>query len=403
MNPSSKSPDFPRIANIYGSGVSSQATDSELKLIARYDLLIGGLKHPNTSDDVSLLNSNMNRLREINPSIVVLDFAASAPYFTSPDRLPAGTPPSPNDIWLRTTEGDMIHGWPGTHMLNLGNERAVEFLAQHILKRIDGLLLDGVFVDCMMGEFDQWAVEIRTGKKVKIDADGDGVEDDPAALDAAWVAGKALLLSKLRAALGKETIIMVNGQTPAEFMRPLINGNFLEDYVDYTLVGSHGRSWQSVVDQYLSWCNTPHEPNCTTINATSVYWPEYEAWDNLDYAENGRILQHGYSQLQKMRFGLTTALIGDGYYGFDLNTRWPMQHWWYAEYDAPLGTALGSAQANADGTWQRDFAGGRVIVNPTPREVHIKFASKHRDFTTSWSGKEMLLPSYDGRIYVPVG
>jgi len=391
---------FPRIASIYGADLGVEATDVELKMLARYDLLIGGLHinyfYPISKTSRDKLNRNIKRLRELNPNIIILDFSASAPYWGTKAKVQP-----PEEAFLHTPNGHRIKGWPGTEMLNLSNPEAVEFLATRVPERIKGINVDGVFIDCMSGIFDSWAVEIESRKRVMIDADGDGKPDSISELNRKWTEGKRQLLEKLRELLGDEIIIHINGQRPADFAKPYVNGNYLEDYIDYII--DHRLDWMDVLQLYLDWCDLPHTPNCTTINASSGFWPEYEAWRRLPYDECCDILEKGYSRLQRMRFGLATALMGDGYYGFDLNTRWRGQHWWYAEFDAPLGRALGAASAAEDGTWRREFEGGIVIVNPLPKRVHIKLDGRYRDYTTGWSGREFMIPAYDGRIYLPVG
>jgi hypothetical protein len=388
---------FPRIANIYGAGLSAQATDIELQLLARYDFLIGGLRYdPADKENRKALNARIRRLRELNPDILIIDFSISAPYWS-----PSRAPQPPEEAFLRTVEGERINGWPGTQMLNWSRPETVDFMVERVPERIEGLDLDGFFIDCMFEHFDSWAVEIESRKPVQIDADGDGVEDSRASLDAAWKQGKLQLMGKLRGLLGDEIVIMINAQRAGDFARPLVNGNYLEDYIDFTI--THNWDWKTVLDLYLGWCAAPHQPNCTTINATSSYWPEYNARRRLPYDECCDILEHGYEQLQPMRFGLATALMGDGFYGFDLNTRWRGQHWWYAEFDAPLGAARGPGAPTGDGTWHREFENGLVVVNPRPHRVHHKLPRTYRDYTTGWSGQEFVIPARDGRIYFPVG
>jgi len=389
-------PVFPRIANIYGADIGSEATETELRMAARYELLIGGLRVPRDAPGRARLNDCLARLRALNPGIIILHFAASAPYWGTWQAQEV-----PEAAFLHTPEGNRITGWPGTQMLNLSRPEALDLLVESIVAGCRGLAVDGVFVDCMGAGFDSWAVEIESGKQVSIDADGDGQPDDRAQLDRTWKEGKRILLERLRAAFGDKFLIMVNAQAGAEYIRPYVNGNYYEDYVDYVMNCSMG--WEEVLDLYREECSLPHAPNCTTINASSGIWPEYEASRRLPAEECQSLLEEGYSKLRRMRFGLATALMGDGYYGYDLNTRWRGQHWWYPEFDAPLGRALGSAGPAGDGTWRREFAGGLVVVNPQVRRAHVKLNRRHRDFTTGWSGTEFTIPAHDGRILLPVG
>lgn len=388
---------FPRIASIYGAWLVPESTDVELKLLSRYDLLIGGVAVPETSEGRRKINERIARLREYNPDIMLLDFSISAPYWVT-QRKPA----PPEEAFLHTVDGKRIAGWPGTEMLNFASPEAIEVLADAVERRMAaGVDLDGFFIDCMFSYFDSWAVEIETRKKVQIDADGDGKEDTPESLDQAWRKGKRELVKKLRAKLGEDILIMINAQNAGEFVKDEVNGNYLEDYVDYTI--SHNWDFKYILDLYLGWCDTPHKRNCTTINATSGHWPEYEAARRLPYDECCDVLTAGYDQLQRMRYGLGVALLGDGFYGFDLNTRWRGQHWWYPEFDAPLGEARGKAECAEDGTWRREFENGFVVVNPLAHRVHLRFDRFYRDFSNGWSGEEFVIPARDARLFFPVG
>lgn len=388
-------PEFPRIASIYGAQLGPDATDVELRLLARYDLLIGGLQAPADTAGRQKLNDNIKRLRELKPEIIVLDFSTSAPYWG------VGEGEPPESAFLHTTSGERISGWPGTEMLNLSRAEAIELHVNRVAERYRSLEVDGVFLDCMGGGFDWWAVEIETHRPVAIDADGDGREDHRDDLNGLWVQGKSEMLARLRESLGDDVVTMINGQSGAGYARPHVNGNYYEDYVDYVI--SNHMTWSRVISEYLADCSYPHAPNCTTINASSAIWPEYNARSRLPPDECEELLRRGHGELARMRFGLATALMGDGYYGYDMNTRWRGQHWWYAEFGAPLGRALGCGTQQENGTWRRDFEGGSVIANPQPRRVEVEFAEKRRDFTTGWTGRSFVIPAYDGRILIPVG
>jgi hypothetical protein len=104
---------------------------------------------------------------------------------------------------------------------------------------------------------------------------------------------------------------------------------------------------------------------------------------------------------QTMRFGLATALMGDGYFGYDAGTMARGNWWWYSEYDAPLGYPKGEAQRNADGVWQREFDGGTAVVNGTLYDAVAELPRRVRDVSTGRVGARFVIPMFDGRIFVP--
>jgi len=387
---------FPRITSLFRSELCPDNTDVELLRLAKYQLLLA-FEHPVpiSPRELAGVNANIRRLRERNPHIIILDWGTSAPYF----RVQPGQDP-PECVFLHTPEGRRIKGWPYHQMLNLSREEALDLLVEEVARRTEGLEVDGFFVDCMTSHFDAWALNIESGEPVEVDADEDGKVDDLETLNDVWITGKTRLLEKLRERFGENAVICINGQRGCDYARPYVNGAYFEDDLDRA-VGDPGQ-WADVLRMYLDWCELPHQPNCTTIGISSALATPYWAkTTSLAYA--CKTFERGHDTLPRMRFGLATALLGNGLFAYDVNTRWRGQRWWYAEFDAPLGKEKGPAQEFPDGTWRRDFDDGRVIVNPGKTPVRLAFESRMRDLSTGWGGRGHVLPEASGRIYLPMG
>jgi len=79
------------------------------------------------------------------------------------------------------------------------------------------------------------------------------------------------------------------------------------------------------------------------------------------------------SSYQEMRFGLTSTLLGDGYYSFDSGDQSHAQTWWYDEYDTDLGAPVGGAISLAgydnfkSDVWKREYENGLAVVNTTSK------------------------------------
>jgi len=158
------------------------------------------------------------------------------------------------------------------------------------------------------------------------------------------------------------------------------------------------------MDYYQFWCQSPPgRTNCTYINATPGFDIDFNYWETSSNAGVNRILQKGYESLRRMRFGLVFTLLGDAHYTFQLHTRWLGNHWWYQEYDIPIGKPLGEYYKHEDGTYRRDYENAIVVLNNTYHDIQPHFDQTMRDGTTSWVGKDFDLPSKDGRIYIRVG
>jgi hypothetical protein len=93
--------------------------------------------------------------------------------------------------------------------------------------------------------------------------------------------------------------------------------------------------------------------------------------------------------------------MGDGYFGYDCANNGRGDWWWYPEYDAPLGYPRGPAQRNSDGTWQRRFDGGLVVVNGSQYDAVVRTEATSRDLSTGRVARRFTLPMLDGRILLP--
>ncbi|MBM3477086.1 MAG: hypothetical protein FJX75_27780, partial [Armatimonadetes bacterium] len=303
----------------------------------------------------------------------------------------------PESGWLLQPDGSRIEGWPGTQMINLTKPEVIDWLAARSVASVREKGFDGTFIDCMGSNFDWWACNIESGKPCEIDADRDGKADDRQRLDALWTAAKTDLSRQVREALGPDVPFMTN--QAGEWGFPTMNGILLEDWLDYVLDGS--MDWDSVMQAYLHWMQEPHRPTLTTIVSSSGVQPPFDPWRTLNEAGRTALLEHGRNLLPRMRFGLATTLMGDGYFAYDLHTRWRGQRWWYPEYDAPLGYPNGPAAKQPDGTWRREFEGGTVIVNPTPFDAPVAFEQRHEDVSSGKVDTAFVIPPRDGRILLP--
>jgi hypothetical protein len=385
-------PPFPRIANCYGIRLVPDSSPADIEEVAKWDLLIGGVwANWGDPESVRLLREKMQAVREKNPHVIILDFSSSAPYADPKDKT------FPASGWLLQPDGGRIEGWPGTQMINLTKPEVIDWLAARSVASVREKGFDGTFIDCMGGGFDWWACNIESGKPYEVDVDGDGKADDRRWLDEQWIAAKTELSRKVREALGPDVPFMTN--QAGEWGFPTMNGILLEDYLDYVLDG--GMSWDHVLQTYLHWTQEPHKPTLTTIVSSSGIQPPFDPWRTLNEEARQALLERGRNLLPRMRFGLATTLMGDGYFAYDLHTRWRGQRWWYPEYDAPLGYPKGPAAKQPDGTWRREFDGGAVVVNPTLFDAQVSFAERHEDVSAGKVDTTFVIPASDGRILLP--
>ena len=137
--------------------------------------------------------------------------------------------------------------------------------------------------------------------------------------DRAWSAGIRSFESRLRAGMGDDRLILVNGGMPNY---ALLNGNNFEGFPG---TGWRTTTWSQMVfgprteGSYGDWLASARQPNLSTI---MTY--EDASVSNPGFVPNYR----------KMRYGLCTALLNDGFFSYEGS--WAGLYWvplWFDEYD----------------------------------------------------------------------
>jgi hypothetical protein len=101
-------------------------------------------------------------------------------------------------------------------------------------------------------------------------------------------------------------------------------------------------------------------------------FPFYKGWDNsIGYAlaasAKGKLaLFYAQGSVSEPYFCYCSALLTDGYFFYA-----PTGTTWFSDYGIQLGTALSKAEKMSDGTWQREYQYGTVVVDPTTQTAHI--------------------------------
>ncbi|MBU0625011.1 FG-GAP repeat protein, partial [Patescibacteria group bacterium] len=88
-----------------------------------------------------------------------------------------------------------------------------------------------------------------------------------------------------------------------------------------------------------------------------------------------------YFDYRRVRFALTSALLGDGFFSYDFGEQDHGQLLWYDEQSVYLGNPLGPAanltlpgdRGVSPGVWRRDFVNGVALLNSTSRLQTVNF------------------------------
>lgn len=345
---------YPRLANYF---LPWQITDAEVPQLAKWNVLILDMEVQNNSQEQLL------KIRQLNPHIIILAYLTSEEILDNVSgydgaslrqTLAAGLS---DGWWLRDSSGNKLSNWPNTHMLNLTDgakpnatgQRFNDYLPQFVVNNLESSgLWDGVFYDNLWGDI-SWL-------NPNLDWNNDGRSDAAAATDAAWAAGVKKMLAETRALAGPNFIIVGNGRVYNGY-QSLINGMMLEDFPS---AWESGGSWTGSMLTYLNLPGLNTKPSLPVINVYDKNQTDYRL----------------------MRFGLTSALLGDGFYSYDYDASNHGQTWWYDEYNVNLGPPNSAAfnllaPASPDqlqpGLWRRDFLRGVALVNSTDKKQTYVF------------------------------
>lgn len=351
---------YPRTANYF---LKWEISDNEARELAKWDVLILDMEVQENS------RQQLLKIRELNPSIIILAYINGVEQVDNAEdynkaelrqRLARNINSS---WWLKDSGGNKISNWPYNSMLNLTNsaptnsdgKRYNDYLPRFVVDEIKASgLWDGVYYDNTWGDI-SW---LNTGN---IDADGDGSRDSSLALDQSWSTGFKKVLSKTRELAGPEFIIVGNGKVFEPYQN-LLNGSMLESFPSSW---ENGGTWAGSMKTYLKLPVLNSSPNLSVLNVTNK--------NQLDY--------------RRFRFGLTSALMGNGFYSFDYDITNHGQTWWYDEYNINLGAAQSDAYNLlnnrgtdvAAGLWRRDFKYGSAIVNSTNKEQLYVFQKEEME------------------------
>lgn len=337
---------FVRTANYYlraGTDINPGVVEE----LSKYDLLVllVEMQQYNRAD--------LMRLRELNPDIILLAYVPSKSINYSwsdqvHQRLVSGIDPS---WYLRSANGAQVSVWPGTAVVSTVSGWQ-NYLPQFVHDELwSSGLWDGVFYD----EFSSNASWMNGGD---IDLQRDGARDDARLADVAWERATVNLLRNTRQLLGPNAVIVTNGDS-TDSLQPYVNGRMFETFP--TPWEGQGR-WMDTMYNYLRLHSKVGYPPTFIINTNTG-----NTGDNADY--------------RKMRYGLTSALMSNGYSSFDFGDQNHGQLWQYDEYGIHLGRPLGDAVNQFSPTdrsvlpsvWRRDFTNGVALVNATDSAQRITF------------------------------
>ncbi len=321
---------FPRIANLWGFGPQAQAT--EYAKLARYGMLVmsGG--------SAEAWRSFSKEMRSRNPEIRLI---GTAPLMNL--TLEDSASWMKDEWYLRRPDGKKVVWW-GDQIVtpNLLNDDCLAALVARTDKLYGDALregtCDGLFYDSVVGSV-TWLGDVDTNL--------DGVADKPEDINPKWHARQNLFFQRLHEKFPK-MVILANDTD--EGHTPVINGRLFEGgpVLDRVAEGSMGiKEAISTLDMWMTKSLKP--PITFALASHPLGWQGWRVPNGPSVSTKGEV-ERVRRDFRRMRLGLCTALMTDAYYAYDFGTVWYGLPFWYAEYDAKLGKALGPAQEIALGT-----------------------------------------------------
>ena len=286
--------------------------------------------------------------------------------------------------------------WPTTWVMNMssmcpkidigdgnGPQTWVEYACR--TKNIENQeLWDGYIVDRI--EKDQSWLTSRWCRNIDGDCSNNEVSDNYAAFDAAWNQGCSDFLEFMRTLFPGKALI---SNTSGAYYQSL-NGAIYESFP--------GNWVNSKPETYEDWAQRALDDNGYIHVSSSGHSPNYslaETYEDEEMPEGGLEYDNPFDHAdfvpnyQRMRYGLTTALLGDGYFSYEISTNGhgSLGLMWFDEYDnagkqrgylgKPTAKAVAIMPAGDGQVWKRVYEKGVVICNPTNSQVNIELGSKY--------------------------
>jgi hypothetical protein len=250
-----------------------------------------------------------------------------------------------------------ISFWPNSWMLNIstlspkgvadpaiGPERWGDYNARVGAQLLVDSRWAGIFID-RAGQNQSRLIGNSTARSIDPDQ-SNRLVTDYSAFDTAWNEGLLLYLSKLRTAIGPDRIIFLNGGIP---QYEAVNGSDFEGFPNIQDPHTwHTRMFgPNAEGGYFDWMTIARQPNLTTIETYEDNSPpNSNSTNRYNNCNNGTFIPN----YRKMRFGLTSALLNDGYFSYAMSTSGSSCLLWFDEYDNAgsgrgyLGYPLGNAK-----------------------------------------------------------
>jgi hypothetical protein len=288
--------------------------------------------------------------------------------------------------------------WPTSWVMNMstlcpkvdindgnGPQNWIEFACRN--KKIENEdLWDGYITD-RIEETQSWLIP-GSCRNIDPDCSNKEVTDDYAVFDAAWYEGCAGYLEYLRSVYPDKALIANSFGTYYQQLNGCIYEGFPTNWNNSKPETYEEWSYRALGEQgYLNVSKSGHSPN---YSLGETYEDEEGPKEGDLYYNNPFDHPDFVPNYQRMRYGLTSTLLGDGYFSYEINTNGhgSLGLMWFDEYDnagktrgylgMPIKEAITIMQAGDGSVWRRDYEKGIVICNPTNVTIKVDLGNQYR-------------------------
>ena len=245
---------------------------------------------------------------------------------------------------------------------------------------------DGFVID-RFEDKESWLKWVNVGNVIELDLFHDFNVVSAEEFDSSWAKGTDQLQTLLKETY-PESIIIRNNPITSRF-EPY-DGQVYEtsgwstpsqEWWEHLVVSADKEEYYSDIP-YLGWFENE------TVKSPLVLFEVYQDESGPDADGNGEyknpFLKGDYiPDYKRMRFSLTTALLGNGYYSYEINTNGhgSLGLMWFDEYDNAgegkgyLGYPTSKPIKLESGIYVRYFDNGIALVNPTDRAILVNLPS----------------------------
>jgi uncharacterized protein (TIGR03437 family) len=304
------------------------------------------------------LPQEIRRARLLNPNAVILPYRLAEEQESNPAAMGLTNNSNvsldyqflqsvPPEWYLRDSKGNIVfeQGWPSLYLMNVSSYAPAVNGYSYTASVVNWLNTaifpsgewDGIFFDNLLGEINPNIPNYTNPALIDVDIERTGKRASPAQVSEMGRSGDTSLLKQLRQSNGDRQLIMGNALPGASGLDAYVNG-FLCECANYrwNSAGTTDFSpmgWRTSFDAYRGYEATTRRPRANAFEGCGAVYG-FPGTTALQYPlpTAADIVSH--------RFTMSTALLGDGFYVFDLHGMMgpPL---WYDEYSVDsTGTAV---------------------------------------------------------------